>query len=233
MHTHLQFMLNDEFSCKIGCDFDLEPWTYNQIPENDVNLSNFTELHAKDVLRTNLIKQLMNVSQNFDIKIVGVTWSPPKWMKQRGGWPGKNDSRLKPEYYQTWADYHLKWLDVMQNAGIPIWAISTGNEPNFAQFTPFIGLNWKASDQAKWISENLGPTIKKSKYANVEIHTFDDNRDTVQDWLKEMNSSVKGALNFISAIGVHGYFDKVTEPSILDEIKEQFPDKSIYYSKSE
>ncbi|XP_055305432.1 lysosomal acid glucosylceramidase-like [Sitodiplosis mosellana] len=213
-----------------GCDFDLVPWTYNETPENDAHLSNFTELHSKDVLRINLIKQLMNVSRNFDIKIVGVTWSPPRWMKQKGEWPGKNDNRLKTEYYQTWADYHLKWLDVMQNAGIPIWAISTGNEPNFAHFTPFMGLNWRPRDQAKWISQHLGPTLKNSKHAAVQIHTFDDNRDTLLAWLNEMNTSTD-ALSYVSAIGVHGYFDKETSPTILDETKAKFPDKSILQSE--
>lgn len=67
-----------------GCDFDLEPWAYNELPENDLNLTNFTTLHPYDILRTNLLKQLKNVSQNVDIKIVGATWSPPRWMKEKG-----------------------------------------------------------------------------------------------------------------------------------------------------
>lgn len=214
-----------------GCDFDLEPWVYNSEPENDVNLSNFTELHPKDILRTNLIKELMNVSNNFDIKIIGVSWSPPKWMKMKGGWPGKNNSRLKTEYYQTWADYHLKWLDLMEKNEIPIYAISTGNEPYFAQNTPFIGLYWLASEQGKWIAQHLGPTVKNSKHASVQIHTFDDNRDILLSWLNELNASAENPMDYISAIGVHGYFDKVTSPTILDETKAQFPDKSILYTE--
>lgn len=115
-----------------GCDFDLQPWTYNEIPENDLDLTNFTKLHPKDILRTELIKELMNVSQNFDIKIVGVAWSPPRWMKERGEWTGKSNNRLKVEYWQTWADYHVKWLDLMQEkANLSIWAISTGKRFQF------------------------------------------------------------------------------------------------------
>lgn len=57
-----------------GCDFDLEPWTYNQYPENDMALSNFTELHPRDVHRTKIIKDCMNVTGNFDAKIIGVAW---------------------------------------------------------------------------------------------------------------------------------------------------------------
>lgn len=214
-----------------GCDFDLEPWTYHELPENDGKLTNFTKLHPKDLIRTDFIKQLMNVSRNFDIKIVGVTWSPPRWMKENGEWPGTNDNRLKLEYYQTWADYHVKWLDLMHTAKIPIWAISTGNEPHFAHFTPFMGLSWNASDQAKWIAQHLGPTLKQnSKHSAVEIHTFDDCRDIMPAWIDEMNGYDE-VMDYVTAFGVHGYFDKVSSPSILDETKIQFPDKSILYTE--
>lgn len=216
-----------------GCDFDLEPWTYNEFPENDLNLTNFTTLHPNDILRTNLIKQLKNVSQNVEIKIIGVAWSPPRWMKQSGKWPGTNDNQLKIEYYQTFADYHVKWLDLMHAVDIPITAISTGNEPYFAQFTPFIGLSWQASEQAKWIAKHLGPAVRQSKHSSVQIHAFDDNRDVILAWFDEINSSNEheNAMEYISAIGVHGYFDKETSPTILDRVKSKYADKSILYTE--
>lgn len=34
-----------------GCDFDLEPWAYNEFPENDTVLSNFTRLDKRDLDR--------------------------------------------------------------------------------------------------------------------------------------------------------------------------------------
>lgn len=214
-----------------GCDFDLEPWTYNEYPENDTQLTNFTALHPKDELRTGLIKELMNETGNDDIKIVGVTWSPPTWMKMKGEWPGTNDNRLKLEYYQTWADYHVKWLDLMHSAKLPIFAISTGNEPYFAFRTPFMGLSWNASSQARWVAQHLVPTLEKSKHSTVKLHTFDDNRDVLLHWLDEMNTSSKDAMDSISGIDVHGYFDVVTSPELLDTAKFKFPDKLILYTE--
>lgn len=38
-----------------GCDFDLEPWAYNEQPINDVKLSNFVKLDERDVHRVYLI----------------------------------------------------------------------------------------------------------------------------------------------------------------------------------
>lgn len=34
-----------------GCDFDLEPWAYNELPTHDANLSNFQKLDDRDLLR--------------------------------------------------------------------------------------------------------------------------------------------------------------------------------------
>lgn len=66
-----------------GCDFDLEPWTYNQFPENDVTLSNFTALHPNDVLRTEIIKECMNETGNFEAKIIGVAWGMLMWRNDK------------------------------------------------------------------------------------------------------------------------------------------------------
>lgn len=89
-----------------GSDFDFEPWAYNEFPENDASLSNFTKLDPRDARKVEQIKQLMEISNNKNIKFYGTAWSPPKWMKTNNAWTGP--SALKLEYYQTWADYHLK-----------------------------------------------------------------------------------------------------------------------------
>lgn len=54
-----------------GCDFDLEPWTYNEYPENDVKLTNFTKLDPRDKQRTDFIKELKSTAKNSDIKLIG------------------------------------------------------------------------------------------------------------------------------------------------------------------
>lgn len=45
----------------VGCDFDLEPWAYNENPENDAPLSNFTCLHQRDVDRNIQLKGIVEV----------------------------------------------------------------------------------------------------------------------------------------------------------------------------
>lgn len=110
-----------------GCDFDFEPWAYNESPMNDIKLQNFTRLDKRDLDRIEQINELKSVAQIDEIKLMGVAWSPPKWMKSNNDWTGF--SSLKPEYYRTWAEYHLQYLRLMAARNISYWGISTGNEP--------------------------------------------------------------------------------------------------------
>lgn len=132
-----------------GSDFDLAPWAYNELPENETTLSNFTQLDARDERRIEQIKHLKLVTNVKNLRIKGAAWSSPPWMKSNNKWSGR--SRLKKEYYQTWADYHLRWVELWEKAGLPIWAISTGNEPTngvaLMIFVKFMSLGWTPSQQ--------------------------------------------------------------------------------------
>ena len=41
--------------------------------------------------------------------------------------------KLKPEFYQSWANYYAKFIKAYQKEGIPIWGISIQNEPMATQ----------------------------------------------------------------------------------------------------
>jgi O-glycosyl hydrolase len=80
---------------------------------------------------------------------MGAAWSSPPWMKTSNRWNGP--SALKPKYYQLWADYHLRFLQLMQKQNISFWAISTGNEPMNGVFgwiaIKWLNLGWLPSTQ--------------------------------------------------------------------------------------
>lgn len=214
-----------------GCDFDLEPWAYNECPENDTELTNFTTLHPYDKQRVKLIKELMNTTQNFNIKMIAVAWSAPRWMKTEYRWDGKDKNQLRLEYLQTWADYHIKFLDLMSVANISFWALSAGNEPSFSTNLPFISMNWNPYNYSNWIVNYLIPALEQSKYSSIELQVFDDNRDTLLNWLRQMCLANKNIMNFVSTIAVHGYFDKETSPEIFDIFVNEFPNKTILYTE--
>lgn len=217
---------------KSGCDFELGPWAYNEYPENDLQLSNFTQLDARDIARNKLFKEMAKVSNNYDVKILAAAWSPPLWMKENHQWYGLKDNQIKPEYYATWANYHVKWLELMDNDGVNITSISTGNEPWVALLNDkFQETYWEPSKQAVWIANHFGPTIKNSKFAGIDIHGFDDSRIVYSNWSDGMNIGNKKAFDYLTTISFHGYSDKLSSPEILDKAQSQFPDKQIWYSE--
>lgn len=195
-----------------GTDFDLQSWSYN--------MSNFTKLDERDVSRNKQLKDLMQISRNRDLKLVAAAWSPPPWMKQKSKYEGGDDNQLKPEYYQTWAEYHLKWFDLMRKDGLEFLAVSTGNEPFVSKYNNmFEETNWNASSQAQWVAEHFGPTIKNSKFSHLEIYGFDDSRVAALQWLEHMEAGNSKALDYISTIAMHGYFDKSYGSGEIEMIK--------------
>lgn len=218
-----------------GSDCDFGPWAYNEYPENDSHLSNFTRLEQREFDRNDRLKELMAISKENSIELLAAAWGPPRWMKQKHHWNGspkgqKKDNQLKSEYYQTWAEYHLKWLDLMAKDSIRIDAVSSGNEPLTGNIIPFQALSWNASTHAQWIAKHLAPTLKRSKYSQVQIHGFDDVRENALPWMHEMVMAEPDLLNAIATIDIHGYADHKTSPQILDTLHFKY-NRPILYSE--
>lgn len=214
-----------------GCDFDIEPWAYNETPTNDVNLSSFTKLHARESQRNVRLKEIMRMSDS-EIEYFAAAWGPPRWMKEIHSWDGLRNNQLKPEYFQTWAIYHLKWLKLMAKDSIHINAISSGNEPATGHIIPFQALSWNASSHAKWIVEHLKPLIQNSALSYVQIHGYDDNRDSVLFWLNKSLDIYPQFLNTISVLDIHGYVDHKTSPFILDDMNRLYQKPIVYTEMS-
>ena len=141
-------------------------------------------------------------------------------------------SVLRDEYYQTWADYHVKYLELMAKNGLPFWAISTGNEPLngliFPRLVPFMSLGWHPMLQGKWVADNLKPAMKESPVTkDIKILAGDDQRFTVPAWLMLMDKARRNVTNFIDGIAVHWYADRITPTEFLDMTAEMYPNKFI------
>uniref|UniRef100_A0A182IUS7 Glucosylceramidase n=1 Tax=Anopheles atroparvus TaxID=41427 RepID=A0A182IUS7_ANOAO len=217
-----------------GCDFDLDPWAYNELPVNDAALSNFTKLDDRDLVKVSQIKELIDVTNNSDIRVIGAAWSPPRWMKTNNDWTGA--SRLKPEYYQTWADYHVRYLELMKAAGLEFWAISTGNEPlngviGFL-FIHFMSLGWTAPEQGRWVGQYLGPTLRKSSVGAVKLFGCDDQRYTFPWWFKLMDQGDENATRYLDGLAVHWYWDGIAPPALLDQTAASYPGKWIFNTEA-
>ncbi|CAF4885237.1 unnamed protein product [Pieris macdunnoughi] len=209
-----------------GTDFSTRKYAYNELPVDDVNLTNFHLAHEDYNYKIPMLWAIQNTS-NVPIHIVSTTWSPPPWMKTNNAFTGY--SRLKEKYYQTYADYHYRFIEEYEAVGIPIWAITTTNEPINGVFNlaGFNSLGWSVNELGNWIVNHLGPTIRNSKYKNVKILTCDDQRFTIPFFFNMMLNKHPKALDIIDGIGVHFYHDRITPASIFNFVTKYYPDKFI------
>lgn len=218
-----------------GCDFDVEPWAYNEYPKHDPELTGFTKLDRRDLERIEQINELRKVTGNEDIKFFGAAWSPPRWMKTNNDWTGF--SALRDEFYDAWANYHLKYLELMYDQNIKFWGVSTGNEPLdgviFMEAVRFMSLGWIPENQGKWLSKNLGPILRNSsKISHIKILAGDDQRYTLPWWIEQMQESYPEVTQYIDGFAVHWYADKMISPLFLDRTAEKFPEKFIIASEA-
>ncbi|XP_068623495.1 lysosomal acid glucosylceramidase-like [Battus philenor] len=207
-----------------GCDFSTHPYAYNELPENDVQLSNYSLTHEDYKYKIPMIRAINRVATS-PVHIVASTWSPPVWMKTNRNFSGI--SHLKHEFFQTYALYHYKFIEKYAGEGISIWAVTTTNEPldGYLGIAPFNSLGWTVKHMGDWIVNNLGPTIRESMFKDVKILAVDDQRFTIPFWFYLMIRENPKAVEYIDGVALHSYADKVVPAYILDLVSKTNPDK--------
>lgn len=95
-----------------------------------------------------------------------------------------------------------------------------------------IGAGWTADEQGKWVGEHLGPTLNNSVYANVKLFAGDDQRYTFPWWFEHMNRGSTKAIDFVSGLAVHWYWDESVSPYLLDLAHSKYQDKIILNTES-
>lgn len=205
-----------------SCDFDVDEWFYNETPRYDKHLSNMTALDPHDKKRNAQIKELKRIARNPKIKLLSAPWSSPTWMK--------SNDQLRKEYYQTFAEYLVKWLNLMSADNCSVWATSTANEPFFMRFTNITHLYWHPANQSHWIVNHFVPTIRKYCKSDVAVVAYDDIAPKMLSWLADMDSNEANIFNFIDAVGVHGYFDDRVSQHVLNSVNKRY-NKPVLYTE--
>ena len=88
-----------------SCDFSSDSYTY--VERNDTALKTFSVQHDEK-FKIPLIKKA-NEKLNGNMILFCSPWSPPAWMKDNNDM--LHGGKLKPEFYQTWANYFVKFIN--------------------------------------------------------------------------------------------------------------------------
>ncbi|XP_050045342.1 lysosomal acid glucosylceramidase-like [Dermacentor andersoni] len=211
-------------------DFSVRKYTYDDSPY-DFELNNFTLAPEDFNLKIPYIKKAMAVSSDF-VWFFGSSWSSPAWMKTNEKLEGLGFLRGEPggPYYKTWANYHVRFVQEYENQGVPIWGLTTQNEPTsgFLPFYPWQTLGFTPWNQRDFVNSDLGPALEEAGYGagKVKVIIFDDNRLFLPFWANVVLSDDEAA-RYVHGVAVHWYMDKLIGPSVLDEVQETYPDKFI------
>lgn len=200
-------------------DLDETTFSYNDLPsgQTDEDLSNF----SLNPDLTHLVPVLTEIlAINPTIKILGSPWSAPTWMKTNGSTIG---GELRTEYYNTYANYFVKYIQGMASLGITIDAITIQNEPENPFNNPSMLMN--AEQQKNFIKNHLGPLFA-SNNITTKIILFDHNLDNPDYPISIMNDAA--AKSYVDGSAFHLYAGQISNMSL---VRNAHPDKNVYFTE--
>ncbi|GAB6027780.1 hypothetical protein CHUAL_002015 [Chamberlinius hualienensis] len=213
-----------------GSDFSVRKYTYDDDHDGDFNLTHFSLADEDITYKIPIIKQALQLASR-PVKMFGSPWSAPAWMKTNDDIIGKGVLRGEPggEYYETWANYFLKFLQEYKKNGIEFWGVTAQNEPmdgNQIDFS-FNCMGFSAETQRIFIENNLGPVLDSNGFSDVKIMMLDDQRLMLPQWAQEVLRNDSNARNYVDGIAVHWYLDWLVSAVALDKTHELFPNTFI------
>ena len=200
-------------------DLSANTFTYNERPsgQTDVNQDHFSiATEMTDLVP--ILKKILAINPN--IKILGSPWTAPTWMKTNNAYKGGS---LKPEYYQSYAKYFVKYIEAMKTQGIVIDAITIQNEPLHPGNTP--SMYMEAADQAAFIKTALGPAFKTAGLS-TKIIVYDHNADRPDYPMAILADPV--ANPFVDGSAFHLYGGNI---AALTQVHNAYPTKNIYFTE--
>ena len=200
-------------------DLDPAPFSYDDLfaGQTDASLTNFN-LSQDTINLIPLLKEIIAI--NPSIKIMASPWSAPIWMKDNNS---TKAGSLQPIYYQTYAQYFVKYIQKMKAQGITIDAVTPQNEPLNPGNNPCMVMT--AAEQANFVKNNLGPSFQAANLT-TKIVVYDHNCDRPDYPMSILADNT--AKPFVDGSAFHLYAGDI---SVLSTVHNSFPDKNLYFTE--
>jgi len=208
-----------------SCDFSSGSYTY--VEDGDKSLKTFSVAHDEQYRIPFIKKAIAAAGGKLDLFVS--PWSPPAWMKDNNNM--LQGGKLKPEYYQTWADYFVKFIKAYENKGIPVWGLTVQNEPMAKQ--TWESCMYTAEEERDFIKKHLGPTLARNGLSQKKLIAWDHNRDLLYQRASVILSDPEAA-KYVWGIGFHWYetWTGAATPENVKRVAESFPDKPLLLTEA-
>ncbi len=203
-----------------GCDFSINSYTY--IEEGDKELKTFDISRDKNWVIP-LIKDAEKVAGE-PIELLASPWSPPAFMKDNNSMI--QGGKLLPEFYQSWANYYVRFIEEYRKEGLTMWGITVQNEPAAVQ--RWDSCIYTAEEERDFVKNYLGPTMKNSSAKDVNILIWDHNRDIIVERASTVLEDPEAA-KYVWGTGFHWYVSEEFEK--VGQVHDMFPDKGLLFTE--
>ncbi|MBF0547856.1 MAG: glycoside hydrolase family 30 protein [Candidatus Riflebacteria bacterium] len=208
-----------------SCDFSSDSYTY--VTDGDKKLDSFNIKHDLQ-FRIPLIKKAIAAAGG-RLTLFASPWSPPAYMKDNNEM--LHGGKLKPEYYQTWAEYYTKFIKAYENEGVPVWGFTIQNEPMATQ--KWESCLYTANEERDFLKNYLGPTIEKAGFGNKKILVWDHNRDLIYQRASVIFDDPE-ASKYAWGIAFHWYEPWSGGEPMYDNVAlvhNTYPDKNLLFTE--
>ena len=158
---------------------------------------------------------------NPQLKVMASPWSAPGWMKTSGSLV---KGTLADAHFDAFARYLVQYTEAYADAGIPIFALTVQNEPDYEP-SDYPGMRLSAAQRARLIGRHLGPMLA-ARGSSTQIFDWDHNWDKPEHPLEVLRDPV--ASRYVAAVAWHCYGGDVSAQSLVHDA---FPDKDAYLTE--
>jgi glucosylceramidase len=197
-------------------------YTYDDKPQGqtDPNLTSFSL--GADL--NDVVPMLQAArARNSAIKVMGTPWTAPPWMKEAYQW---NGGWLSTAWYQTYANYFVKYVQAMQAQGIPVYAVTLQNEPLFA--APYASMRMDPGNQAAFLKNNIGPAFQAAGIT-TKLVVYDHNWDNPNNYVQNVFADA-GAAQYAAGSAWHGYSPTSGIPN-QTAVHDAYPNKDLWFTE--
>ena len=168
------------------------------------------------------IKTAQEIAQA-KIDVMLTPWSPPAYMKSNG--ERSHGGKLKPEFYQVWAEYIARYIAAYQSHGLSVSKLSVQNEPNATQL--WDSCVFSAEEEKVFLRDYLAAALEKAGLGNIEIYIWDHNKERLFDRVCDMVDATTERM--IAGAAFHWYSGDHFDALRL--VRAQYPNLKLLFSE--
>lgn len=206
-------------TCIGSSDYSTSAYSFDDSPEPDPDLKKFSIAHDRSYILPTL-RAARTV--NPELFLFSSPWSPPGWMKAGGSLLGGS---MRKEYFASYAEYFVKFLQGYSAEGVKINAVTIQNEVDTDQNGKMPAALWGQEYEIEFVGKFLGPAFDKAAL-DTKIWILDHNYALWGRALDELSDPA--IAKYVDGVAWHGYFGT---PDAMTRVHDAFPTKNAYWTE--